>query len=417
MKKIILVLIALFSANLTWAANQFLIIPNGAILIQGGISSTTLNVPEKDIIVDAYQPQKVNLGQVLDLKFPSGATLTDYYVLGWGINAIKEADLIVGYHSPSTVISLIKAAGNTPPLQEHVIDVQWQRLSTSTSGDGSSGNGGGSGSSNSGNSSSGSSNSSNYNPWGSGYYGGSYSDSSYIQQAISDYLSNPNRYLHDIGSNSTSTNNNNTNNNSGYEEEYVFLDLCDSNGTSVYSGMVSKSSEFGNNSGTFLLDNGDYAFLCDDGSNTGGGTVLTPQGGNQNSTTTDPNSSNNTAPSNNNNTGTGLVKCGGTGQVACHATSTGGGISNIYLQINELVKWLIGLAVSIFSIIAMYAGYLLLTSGDNASKRGEAKKILMNAILGFVIMLSAWLIVSYILDNLLVDKNQYMLLQQVSGQK
>ncbi len=54
----------------------------------------------------------------------------------------------------------------------------------------------------------------------------------------------------------------------------------------------------------------------------------------------------------------------------------------------------------IFTIMAIYGGFLYMTSGGDSSKKGKAKDILLNTLLGFGIILVSWLIVYTILTYL-----------------
>jgi len=97
---------------------------------------------------------------------------------------------------------------------------------------------------------------------------------------------------------------------------------------------------------------------------------------------------------------TGLVKCGiattSTGLLAnpCDFTDFIG-------LINGIIDWIIGIATSIFTIMAVYGGFLYMTSGENPGNKAKAKSILWNTILGFVIILTSWLIVYTILNTLI----------------
>ncbi|MDA3802718.1 MAG: Ig-like domain-containing protein [Patescibacteria group bacterium] len=64
----------------------------------------------------------------------------------------------------------------------------------------------------------------------------------------------------------------------------------------------------------------------------------------------------------------------------------------------------IQLALSFLGIIAviiiLYAGFLWMTSGGNEEKIARAKKILINAVIGLVIILSAWTIATYLINRI-----------------
>lgn len=58
------------------------------------------------------------------------------------------------------------------------------------------------------------------------------------------------------------------------------------------------------------------------------------------------------------------------------------------------------LLMPITAILFAYAGFLLLFSGGNSSKKDKAKKIFINVAIGFIIALGAWLLVKTILNLL-----------------
>lgn len=68
---------------------------------------------------------------------------------------------------------------------------------------------------------------------------------------------------------------------------------------------------------------------------------------------------------------------------------------------NNIITFLIKyIATPLAAIIFAYAGFLLLFSGGNSSKMTQAKKIMLNMLIGYVIALASWLIVKTILSTL-----------------
>lgn len=72
-------------------------------------------------------------------------------------------------------------------------------------------------------------------------------------------------------------------------------------------------------------------------------------------------------------------------------------------MLNGIINWIIGLAGLIFTISAIYGGFLYITSGINPGNKEKAKSILWNTLIGFVIILTSWLIIYTILDYLVPD--------------
>jgi hypothetical protein len=97
-----------------------------------------------------------------------------------------------------------------------------------------------------------------------------------------------------------------------------------------------------------------------------------------------------------------LVNCGnsvvGTDGVTTIPNSCG--FDDAVFMINGTINWIIGLAGVIFTISFVYGGFLYMTSGINPGNKAKAKSLLWNTLLGFVIMLTAWLIVYTLLTYL-----------------
>ncbi len=78
---------------------------------------------------------------------------------------------------------------------------------------------------------------------------------------------------------------------------------------------------------------------------------------------------------------------------------------NIVDLTNGLIQWLIGFLFILFAIIMAYAGFGLVTSGGNSHALDEAKGRFMNAVIGLIIVLAAWLIVDTIMRGLVGRPN------------
>ncbi|HAQ02881.1 TPA: hypothetical protein DEP30_02430 [Candidatus Nomurabacteria bacterium] len=72
--------------------------------------------------------------------------------------------------------------------------------------------------------------------------------------------------------------------------------------------------------------------------------------------------------------------------------------------INNAIKFLLFvIATPLMALILMYTGYLYLTAGGKSGQVEKVKHILLNAVVGYVIALSAWLIISTIVSNVKLD--------------
>ena len=83
-----------------------------------------------------------------------------------------------------------------------------------------------------------------------------------------------------------------------------------------------------------------------------------------------------------------LVPCGGRDEPACQSCHAVG-------LINGVVVWLVAILGLIAAIIIVYAGFKLVTSAGNTAAKTQAKSLMTNMFIGYVIVLSAWLVIDY----------------------
>jgi len=77
--------------------------------------------------------------------------------------------------------------------------------------------------------------------------------------------------------------------------------------------------------------------------------------------------------------------------------------------IQRVINWFITIAAMLSAIAFAYAGFLLLTGGGNPGKREKAKEIFTKVLIGFIIVLSSWLIVHAVLVGLGADPTNFFL--------
>lgn len=88
---------------------------------------------------------------------------------------------------------------------------------------------------------------------------------------------------------------------------------------------------------------------------------------------------------------TGLVTCKGPDCNFC----------SFVVMVNNLIEWLVGFLTLAAVLALVYAGFKLVVSGGDQGAMTDAKKMITNIIIGFVIVLSAWLIVDTLMKALL----------------
>lgn len=97
----------------------------------------------------------------------------------------------------------------------------------------------------------------------------------------------------------------------------------------------------------------------------------------------------------------GLIPCSGVATSTTDSSLTPCTYESLIALGNKIINFCIVTGTSIFALIFMYAGFLYLTANGDTAQISKAHGFFWNAIVGFVIMLSAWLIVDFILTNLI----------------
>lgn len=77
------------------------------------------------------------------------------------------------------------------------------------------------------------------------------------------------------------------------------------------------------------------------------------------------------------------------------------GFPDLMRLITNVINFLIYLSIPIAAIAFAWAGWILVTSGGSESKKEQAKEIFTKVAIGFIVVLSAWLIVRFITTALL----------------
>lgn len=78
------------------------------------------------------------------------------------------------------------------------------------------------------------------------------------------------------------------------------------------------------------------------------------------------------------------------------------GFSDLLKLVDNLLRWIVMISIPVSAGVFAWAGFQLMTTGI-ADKRSQAKSMMIKVFIGFVFILSAWLIVGTILDALLAS--------------
>lgn len=78
------------------------------------------------------------------------------------------------------------------------------------------------------------------------------------------------------------------------------------------------------------------------------------------------------------------------------------GLENADLMetLGRLINVVLGLLGIILLLIILYAGFLWMTAGGNSDQVEKAKKLMINAVIGLVIMLAAYAISNFVITSL-----------------
>lgn len=80
--------------------------------------------------------------------------------------------------------------------------------------------------------------------------------------------------------------------------------------------------------------------------------------------------------------------------------STGLSDNDLTATIGELINIALSLLGIVFLLLTLYAGFLWMTAAGDAKATGKAKDILITAVVGLVILLSAYAISNFVIDNI-----------------
>lgn len=97
--------------------------------------------------------------------------------------------------------------------------------------------------------------------------------------------------------------------------------------------------------------------------------------------------------------GAGLVPCGGGTEPACD-------FNQFIIMAQTVINFILGLSVTVAVIMFTYAGVLYLTASGAQDQIKKAHKIFTNVLIGFIVIISAWLVINTI-ANALLDKTNF----------
>lgn len=78
---------------------------------------------------------------------------------------------------------------------------------------------------------------------------------------------------------------------------------------------------------------------------------------------------------------------------------TGGDEDSLMTTVGTLINVALSLLGIVFLLLTLYAGWLWMTAAGDSKQTGKAKDILITAVVGLVILLSAYAISSFVISN------------------
>ena len=74
---------------------------------------------------------------------------------------------------------------------------------------------------------------------------------------------------------------------------------------------------------------------------------------------------------------------------------------NVRVVVIDIINIVLGFLGIIFLILIIYAGFKWMTAGGNEENVTAAKKLLTNSVIGLIIVLSAYILANFVINNIL----------------
>jgi phosphotransferase system glucose/maltose/N-acetylglucosamine-specific IIC component len=66
----------------------------------------------------------------------------------------------------------------------------------------------------------------------------------------------------------------------------------------------------------------------------------------------------------------------------------------------NIARWILGIVGSLSLVMFIYGGFMFLISGGSSESVQKAKKIILAAVIGLIIVFCSWLIIRFVLKTL-----------------
>lgn len=75
------------------------------------------------------------------------------------------------------------------------------------------------------------------------------------------------------------------------------------------------------------------------------------------------------------------------------------GTADLQSTVVKIIQWVLGFLGLIAVIMILYGGFIWMTAGGNEDKVATAKKIISAAVVGLIVVLVAWAIVTFVVSQ------------------
>jgi hypothetical protein len=75
------------------------------------------------------------------------------------------------------------------------------------------------------------------------------------------------------------------------------------------------------------------------------------------------------------------------------------GTADLQSTVVKIIQWVLGFLGLIAVIMILYGGFVWMTAGGNEDKVATAKKVISAAVVGLIVVLIAWAIVTFVVSQ------------------
>lgn len=100
-------------------------------------------------------------------------------------------------------------------------------------------------------------------------------------------------------------------------------------------------------------------------------------------------------------------KCEDVQEIEGKSVSTAPGWGCVLQVVQNVIRFAISIGIVLATLALVYAGFVWMTSGANPGRREQGRTMLINVFVGLFVMLSAWLIVDFVMKSLYSEETGF----------